>query len=262
MNLHWIIVALLCAVPLGCQRAEANRPAQVAAKVNGAEILLHQTSGPAGAAQGLETIIDRELLAQKAIEAGLERDPAVAQSIDHARRQLLAQAWIERASGALAKPTVEDIRGFYQENEALFAQRRIYRLHEIVVAAPAEMFEVLRAEAARAKELGDVAAWLRARNAKFSEVHLTQPAEQLPLRYLPQLARMKDGEIAVFPSPLGAAVVQLIQASDAPLSEQQAAPVIEQFLAGRKRLEVAAAEVRRLRDSARIEYVGEFRSGK
>ena len=130
------------------------------------------------------------------------------------------------------------------------------------MSVPAEMVDVLRAEAARAKDLDDVAAWLRLRNASFSEVSVTQPAEQLPLRYLPQLARMKDGEIAVFASPLGASVIQLVHAEDAALTEQQAAPVIEQFLAGRKRLELAAAEVRRLRDSARIEYVGEFRSSK
>lgn len=256
-------VVLLAAVPQGCERAEANRPVQIAAKVNGAEIVLHQAK-PAGApaAQALESIIDRELLAQKALEAGLERDPAVAQSIEHSRRQLLAQAWIERSSGAAVKPSAEEIRGFYQENEALFARRKIYRLHELAVSAPAEMIDVLRAEATRAADVDALVEWLRHRNTKFSEVHLTQPAEQLPLRYLPQLARMKDGEIAVFASPVGAAVVQLIHASDAPLSEQQAAPVIEQFLAGRKRLELAAAEVRRLRDSARIEYVGEFRSGK
>lgn len=265
MKLHWIAgIAMLAAVPLGCQRAEANRPVQVAAKVNGAEILLHElkAGGAGSTAQALETIIDRELLVQKALQAGLDKEPQLAQAIDHARRQLLAQAWVERNAGGAAKPSAEEVRSFYQENEALFARRRIYRLHELAVSAPAQMLDVLRAEAGRASDLADVAAWLRARNAKFSEVHLTQPAEQLPLRYLPQLARMKEAEIAVFPSPLGAAVVQLIHVTDAPLTEQQAAPVIEQFLAGRKRLEVAAAEVRRLRDSARIEYVGEFRSGK
>ena len=264
MRLAWIaMLALLSAVPLGCQRAEANRPAQVAAKVNGAEILLYsqKAAGASGTAQALETIIDRELLAQKAIEAGLERDPQVAQSIENSRRQLLAQAWVERNAGAAAQPSAAEIRGFYQENEALFAQRKVYRLHEIVASLPAEMLEALRAEA-QAGDLERVAAWLRARDVKFGEVHVTQPAEQLPLRYLPQLARMNDGDIAVFSAPHGATVVQLVHAAEAPLTEQQAAAVIEQFLAGRKRLEVAAAEVKRLRDSARIEYVGEFRSGK
>lgn len=257
-------LALLAAVPAGCQGAEAKRGAQVAAKVNGAEILVHQvqSAGGGSVAQALEKIIDRELLVQKALAAGLDRDPAVAQSLDHARRQVLAQAWVERAAGSAAKPGPDEIRAFYSGNEALFARRRIYQLQELVVSSAEEMVDVLRAEAARAGGLQEVAAWLRARNAKFSEVSVTQPAEQLPLRYLPQLARMGEGDLAVFASPLGASVVQLVHAQDAPLGEQQAAPLIERFLAGRKRLEVAAAEVRRLRETASIEYVGEFRTGK
>lgn len=258
-----VALAVACAVTAGCQRAGATRGAQVAAKVNGAEIRVHELgSGAAPSVQALEKIIDRELLVQKAVEAGLDQDPVVTQSIDHARRQLLAQAWIERRAGAAAKVTHEEIKSFYSENKALFAQRRIYRLQELVVSAPAEMVDVLRAEVARASDLEDIADWLRQRSAKFAEVSFTQPAEQLPLRYLPQLARMAPGELAVFASPGGVSVIRLVHASDAPLTEQQAAPVIEQFLAGRKRLEIAAAEVRRLRGSARIEYVGEFRSSK
>jgi hypothetical protein len=72
---------------------------------------------------------------------------------------------------------------------------------------------------------------------------------------------MKAGEIAVFATPLGASAVQLVHAEAAPLTEQQAAPLIEQFLAGRKRLETAAAEVKRLRELASIEYLGEFKRG-
>jgi EpsD family peptidyl-prolyl cis-trans isomerase len=252
-------LVLLAAVPVGCEYAEANRGAQVAARVNGAEILVHQVKSAGGAAQALEKIIDRELLVQQALAAGLERDPQVAQAIDQARRQVLAQAWIARAAGAAVKPAAEEIQAFYDENEALFARRRVYRLQELVVSYPAEMLEALRAQAERASSLEDVAGWLRARRAKFSEVLVTQPAEQLPLRYLPQLARMKDGDIAVFPSPLGASVIQLVHASDAALSAQQAAPVIEQFLAGRKRMELAAAEARKLRSSARIEYAAHIK---
>lgn len=255
MRPAWTLLGLvlLAVLPAACDRASASRPGTqvVVAKVNGIEISTRDASG----AQALEKIIDRELLTQKALEAGLDRDPLVLQSIDNARRQLLAQAYLERAAAAVPKSTPEEIRGFYADNPALFGERRIYRLRELAVSAPAEMLEVLRAEAARAKDLEQVAAWLRQRNARFNAVNLTQPAEQLPLSQLSQLARMKDGEIAVFASPLGASVVQLLHAENAPLSEQQAAPLIEQFLAGRKRMELAAAEVRKLRSRARIEYV-------
>jgi len=249
-------LALLAALA-GCERASAFKPGTqvVLAKVNGVEISARDASGT----QALEKIIERELLVQKALAAGLDRDPQVAQQIDHARRSLLAQAYLDRAAAAVARSTPEEVRAFYAENPALFAERRIYRLRELAVSAPAELVEVLRAEAARATDLEQVAAWLQARGAGFTTVNLTQPAEQVPLSQLPELARMKEGDIAVFAAPPGASVVQLLQAQEAALSEQQAAPLIEQFLAARRRMELAAAEVRRLRDGARIEYVGDIK---
>jgi len=111
----------------------------------------------------------------------------------------------------------------------------------------------------RHRELAELAAWLRSRDAGFTALNVTQPAEQVPLAQLPELARMKEGEIAVFATPSGVSVVQLVHAEEAPLSEEQAAPVIEQFLAARKRMELAAAELRKLRDGARIEYVGQIK---
>jgi len=249
-------VALLAALA-GCERASAFKPGTqvLVAKVNGTEISSREGAG----AQALEKIIDRELLVQKALAAGLDRDPLIAQSIDQARRQLLAQAWLERTAAAASRSTPEEVRAFYAANPALFAERRIYRLRELAVSAAPELVEVLRAEAARAGDLEEVAAWLRSRDARFTAFNATQPAEQLPLSQLPELARMKEGQIAVFSTPLGASVVQLLHVAEAPLSEQQAAPVIEQFLAARKRMELAAAEVRKLRDGARIEYVGDVK---
>jgi EpsD family peptidyl-prolyl cis-trans isomerase len=254
-----LLIAALAIVPSGCERAAAD--AQLAAKVNGTEISLRQlrTASPGNLQQALEKVIDRELLVQKALEAGLERDPQLGESIDAARRQLLAQAYIDKVSASVQKSSREEVHAFYAENPVLFAERRIYRMRELVVSAPAELIDVLRAESARAAGLEQVAAWLKSRNARFSEVVLTQPAEQLPLAYLPQLGRMKSGDMVVFSTPLGASVIQLIHVQEAPLSEQEAAPLIEQFLAGRKRLEVAAAEVRRLREAARIEYAGQFK---
>lgn len=259
-----LFLVLLLAFPVGCEKAVADRPAtQPVAKVNGSEISVQEVRAVSGAAvaQALEKVIDRELLVQKALQAKLDRDPQIVQSIESARRQVLAQAYLERAATAAAGSTRDEVRAFYDENPALFAQRRIYRLRELVVSAPPEMLDVLRSEAAKARELDEVAAWLRARAAKFSADMLTQPAEQLPLAYLPQLVRMKPGDIAVFATPPGASVIQLVHAEDAVLSEAQAAPLIERFLAGRRRLEIAAAEVKRLREVATIEYLGEFKRG-
>src|SRR2546425_5828995 len=253
---------MFAAALAGCDRVAADRAdPQLVARVNGIEISARQirTGGAPSVAQAVEKVIDRELLVQKALEAGLERDPLVKDSIDNARRQALAQAYLERAAGAAAQPSREEVRAFYAENPALFAERRIYRMRELVVSAPAEMIAVLRAQAARTADLDELAAWLKARNARFSAATETQPAEQLPLAFLPQLARMKSGELAVFATPLGASVIQLIHAEDAPLGAEQAQALIEQFLAGRKRLEIAAAEVKRLRSSARIEYVAQFK---
>ena len=248
-------LALLAALS-GCERASAFKPGTqvVVARVNGVEISARDAT-----TQALEKIIDRELLVQKALAAGLDRDPQVAQSIDQARRHLLAQAYLDRAAAAVPRSTPEEVRAFYAENPALFAERRIYRLRELAVSAPAELVDVLRAEAAHAADLDAVAAWLQARGARFTSANLTQAAEQVPLSQLPELSRMKVGDIAVFAAPPGVSVVQLLQAQEAPLSEQQAAPLIDQFLAARKRMELAAAEVRRLRDGARIEYVGDIK---
>jgi len=92
--------------------------------------------------------------------------------------------------------------------------------------------------------------------AHFTLTTQTQPAEELPLAYLPRLSRMKPGEVAVF----GRTAIQLIHAEDAPLPPEQAYPLIEQFLAGKKRMELAAAEVKKLREGARIEYVAQVKS--
>ena len=251
------LVLLLVLLPLGCGRADATRADQrVLARVNGAEI----SSADAPGAQALEREIERELLVQQALEARLEHDPEVRAAIERARREVLAQAWLERRA-APGRASLEEVRAFYAANPALFAERRIYRLRTLEVTAPAPLLPALREQAARAAALDEVAAWLHERNVPFVEAALTRPAEQLPLAHLQELAVLEPGALAVLPSPGGgAAVVELVEAERSPLGEAQAAPLIEQFLAGRRRLERAAAEVKRLREAASIEYVGDIQA--
>jgi EpsD family peptidyl-prolyl cis-trans isomerase len=253
-------LALAGLVLLAACDAGPQRPAAVlAARVNDVEISVEPRQ--AVSAQALERIIERELLVQRALEAKLDRDPQVQRSIDDARRQVLAQAYVERAAESRDKPSADEVAAFYRDNPALFGERRIYRLRELALeGSGSEKLDALRAQAAQGRGFDELAHWLQARGARFSEWTLVQPAEHLPLSVLEQVSRLKEGQVAVLAAPPGARVVQLLQAQPAPLAEAQAAPTIEQFLAARKRLELAAAEVRRLREAARIEYVGDFKA--
>jgi EpsD family peptidyl-prolyl cis-trans isomerase len=264
------LIALVVALS-SCGKADVKKgPGQIVAKVNGEEISVHQISNAIArndippdeakqaAAQTLERIIDQELLVQRALKDKLDRDPQVMQAIEEAKRQILARAYIERAAAGSSTESPEEMRKFYQENPALFERRRIYRVHELLVVAPREKLDALKAATAGAKSLQDVAGWLKSQKLAFQVAISDRPAEQIPLDRLPQLLAMREGQIAVIPTSRGASVVQLLQAQEASLSEQQATPIIERYLHSRKQLAVAQAEVRRLREHARIEYVGEF----
>src|SRR5882672_5672642 len=271
----WGLIAIAIALS-ACGRADGQKAAtQVAAKVNGGEISVHQINNviagsnevrpeqaKQAAAQALERIIDQELLVQRAIKARLDRDSQVMQATEAAKRQILAQAYIDRAAAAASSETgsQEEMRKFYKENPALFERRRIYRFHELQAVAPQEKLDGLKAVAAEAKDVDRVAEWLRSQKLAFQLATYSRPAEQIPLTMLTRMFELRDGQIAIFPMREGAAIVQLLQSQEAALSEQQAAPIIERFLLNRKRLEVAQAEVRKLREQAKIEYVGEFAS--
>jgi EpsD family peptidyl-prolyl cis-trans isomerase len=266
-----VLIALVVALS-SCGKADVKKTSgQIVAKVNGDEISVHQINSAIArssdippdevkqaSAQTLERIIDQELLVQKALKDKLDRDPQVMQSIEDAKRQILARAYIERAAAASSTESREEIRRFYQENPALFERRRIYRVHELVVVAPREKLDALKAATAAAKSLQDVTAWLKSQKLAFQVAVSNRPAEQIPLSILPQVFEMREGQIAVIPTSRGASVVQLLQAQEASLSEQQATPIIDRYLHSRKQLAVAQAEVRKLREQARIEYVGEF----
>lgn len=270
--LCWALLTAITIALSACDKTDAQKASgQIAAIVNGEEISVHRVNGaiargtevPPGepgeaAAHALQQVIDRELLVQKALQAKLDRDPQVMQAIEDAKRQILARAYIDRVAAPTAAQSEDEIGTFYKENPALFERRRIYHLHELVVAAPQEKLAALPAAAAAAKSMDEIAGWLKSRELAFNVVTASKPAEQIPLEILPRLLEMRDGQIAVFATARGASVVQVLRAEEAPLSGPQAAPVIERYLLNRRRLELARAEVQKLRGQAKIEYVGEY----
>jgi EpsD family peptidyl-prolyl cis-trans isomerase len=266
-------IAIVVGISACTEADKTSFSGRFAAKVNGEKISAQQvhdviahssTIAPGqtqqAAAQILERIIDQEVLMQKALEAKLDRDPDVVQAMESARRQVLGQAYVAKAMDAEPKISPEEIRAFYEQHPALFERRRIYRIVELSVVVPPEQLGALQTAAAEATSLSEVAGWLKSRKLPFNAATSSWAAEQIPMNILSRVFEMRDGQITVFSTIRGASVVRLVQAEDAPLGEQQVIPIIERYLLNRKRYEVAKAEVRKLRERAKIEYGGGFES--
>ena len=222
---------LLCSAALaGCSVSEGGTPPHVAARVNGevisvAELEAARTREPVGG-ETLERLIDQRLARQHALEQGLERSPPIAQALESARTEILARAYRQLVAEAQPRPTPAEIRSYYAAHPELFAKRRVYSL------------EVTRA-----------------RDGELAVRRATRAAEELPLEMVSRLQAMKVGEtLELDGDPGGVVALRIAAARLSPLDEASAAPLIEKFLLARRSSEALAAEMKRLRAKARIEY--------
>jgi hypothetical protein len=155
---------------------------------------------------------------------------------------------------------VDEAKKYYADHPALFAQRRVYNLQEIVMpaqAVPAATAARLR-ELAAGKSIEDVVKFLNEQQVRFSANAVTRPAEQVPLEILPKLAELKDGQIGVFEMPNVVSVIRIAASQSAAADEATAVPRIQQFLANKAANEAVAAELKQLKEKAKIEIVTDF----
>jgi EpsD family peptidyl-prolyl cis-trans isomerase len=243
-------------VAAGCSVSEGSAPPEAAARVNADVITVQELESARKRGDTLERLIDQRLARQHALEQGLDRSPAIAQALESARTDILAQAYRQLVAEAQPRPSPEEIRRYYAEHPELFAKRRIYSLEEVVVARGRELTDALRERAARGEPLEALARWLEALDARFSMNRATQAAEQLPLELAARLQSMKEGDVhAADYGADGVVLLRIVAARLSPLDEASAAPLIEKFLLARRSNEALAAELKRLRGKARIEYV-------
>lgn len=259
-------------------KADKKIATQVAAKVGSEEISVHQinqvlqrantnpTSPEAAKAMSrdvLEKLIDQQLAVDQAVEAKLHRSPEVVTQIEAARRDILARAYMQKLAGALPKPTPEEVKAYFKDQPALFAERRIYNIQELVVPktpanAGANVTAELKNLVAAGKSPEDAAAWLKSKDIQFGGGRATRPAEQIPMELLTQLHALKDGQSMVFETPQATTVVRIVASQLAPVPEAEALPRIEQFLANRRATEAVAADLKKLRAASTVTYMGEF----
>ena len=247
-----------------------SEPGVPAAKVNKGEVTVQQINAvltaqrvkpeltDVASRQVLERLIEQELAVQKAGELKLDNDPKVLQQIEAAKREIIMRAYADHIGQKVAKPTDAEIAKYYAEKPALFGERRIYNLQELTIEASPEQLTALRARLATAKTLTEFIEFMRSQQVRFNASQAVRAAEQLPMGVLDAVARLKDGQSLVVPNANGMQVLYLQGSRSNPVDETRARPAIEQFLSNQRKAELAAKELKALREAAKIEYLGKF----
>lgn len=83
----------------------------------------------------LDNLISEKLLAEAAQSANLDKDMAVSQDLEAARRAVMARAYIRSLVGAAYQPDDGAIARFYNAHPAQFAQRQRLTLNEMAIDA-------------------------------------------------------------------------------------------------------------------------------
>jgi EpsD family peptidyl-prolyl cis-trans isomerase len=251
--------------------SDADKPAtQIVAKVNDDEITVHQLNSalakvpnvtPENAdevrKEVLEKLINQQLAVQQAEKNKLDRSAEVVMMMDAAEREILTKAYLSQLVANLPQPSEAEAGKFYDEHPELFAERRIYKLQEIVIPtenAPADQIR----QAAEGKSMEDIVAWLRSQNIPHRTNGATRAAEQISLPMLAEVASMQDGQTKVIETPQAMTIVHLVASERMPLSREAALERIPRFLANEQAKVAINEDLDRLKSTARIEYFNEY----
>jgi EpsD family peptidyl-prolyl cis-trans isomerase len=269
----WLAVAamLAAAILAGCSEKKSGAASQTAAKVNKDELTVHQINfilqqqrnlrpeeAEVASQRILKGLVEQQLALQKAEALKIDRDQRVMQQIEAARREIVSRAYLERVGQAAAVPNPEEVRKYYDDNPALFKERRIYSLQQIAIEAKPDQAPELRDKLAASKNMNEFMDFVRAKGYRFAGNQVVQAAEQMPLNSLNSLARMKDGQAILLQSPNGIQVVVLAGSRSEPVTEEQARPAIQQFLHNERKRKLVEEDRKALFAAAKIEYVGKF----
>jgi EpsD family peptidyl-prolyl cis-trans isomerase len=247
-------------------KARESKPGQALASVNGNEITVLQLNEElqragvpaaqqdAASKQLLQALIDRQLLQSEAEKEKLDRDPKVMQAIDRARALIIAQAYVQKHVGNVTQPTPAEVEDYFQKHPQFFANRKQFGMNELIMASTALTPEV-KATADGAKSLEEVAVWLDAHKIKYGRTQVTRSTADLNPEVSQKLLAMPKGQIFIVKEGERALLISIAETRDAPVTLQVAGPQIAQYLSTQKNKELAANEVKRLRSTARIEYM-------
>ncbi len=266
-------LVLLMAAGLSACGNKEKKAGQALASVNGEEITVLQLNEELQRAnvqaaqqevaskQLLESLIDRQLLQNEAAKEKTDRDPKVMQAIERAKALIIAQAYMQKRIGTVARPTKEEVEDYFTKNPQFFTQRKQFDMRQLLLAS-SDMNEQVKAAMDSAKSLDEVATWLDTNKVKYARTQLSRTSADLAPELSVKLSSMPKGQLFIIREGDRTLLISLADIRDNPVTLAQAAPQIEQFLFNKKNKDAADAELKRLRATAKIEYLNKDTGAK
>lgn len=271
INIKAVIARLLCGALLAGAALSAcgqrdKQAGQALASVNGAEITMLQLNeelqrfgGESASQEGagkqlLEALINRQLLQNEAARDRTDRDPSVVQAIERARALIVAQAYLQKRIGAIAKPTRQQVEAYFAQHPEAFTRRKQFELDELIVATR-DIDAGLKAAIASSAALDEVARWLDQHRVGYARTQLAPTSAELAPELNAKLLAMPKGRLFIVQQGEHSLLGVIAEVRDTPVTLDMAAPMIEQTLVNQKSRAAADAELARLRAGAKIKYL-------
>lgn len=253
-----------------CGKKDADtavkQPGQALASVDGEEITVMQLNEElqraniqpaqqdAAKKQLLEALIDRQILEGQALKENMDRDPKVVQAVERAKSMILAQAYLSKHAGNAARPSRAEVEDYYNKNPQFFADRKLFNMNQVAIQAR-DFNDDVKAAADNAKSLDELAAWLDERKVKYGRAQLARAGTDMPAEMLGKLTTMERGKIFIVKEGDRANFMAINEVKEAPVTLDASSTQIEQFLFAQRNKEAAEAEIKRLRATAKVEYL-------
>lgn len=261
-----LALIVLAAATLSACDSKEKKPGQALASVNGEEITVLQLNeelqrSGVGAGQQeqaskqlLEALIDRQLLLAEAAKDKTERDPKVMQAIERAKAMIVAQAYMQKRIGTIARPDKAEVSTYFEQNPVLFAQRKVLEMRQLVLATK-DVGDDLKKATDSFKSLDEAAAWLDSHQVRYARSSVARSTSDLPPELSTKLLSIQRGQLFFVREGERTLLNVISDIKDAPATLEAAAPQIEQVLYNKKMKAAADAEVARLRSGAKIDYL-------
>jgi EpsD family peptidyl-prolyl cis-trans isomerase len=263
-----LFLVVICAFALvSCGSKSEKKTGQSVARVDGYELTVHQLNSelksvPTDTSKGeaalkseaLDSLINRRLLIAEAERNKIDRDPEVMQVIERQKGEVLIQAMLQRKAAEIAKPSADEVQTYYRSNPALFANRKVYDMQQLVLPA-ASFTPKFNALVDAGKPLDELASWLASNNVQFNRASTSPSTADLPQQIVKNIDALGAGKPFIVKDPSRVTIASLHLRKETPVSEETARPQIEQFLMAQKMRDAMASEMKRLRTAAKIEYL-------